>query len=177
MDQAAGEGRAPGAGEPEGHPQPDDPNNNQNNPDNVDDPVVGAADAVIEGLAKKYANAFVDLPLTDEQDDQEDEEQGDGVNTPPIDDPGTETESDEDDMSALKDTKTGKISTEAIPDNTGMDRVVQAMQGYWKSDDIPVHRVRGDSKQMERLTKNTREATKTLRDRLKEENKKFDGNI
>ena len=40
---------------------------------------------------------------------------------------------------------------------------------------IPATRAVGDEKDTSRQLKNTRDATKALRDRLKEENKKFDG--
>ena len=56
-----------------------------------------------------------------------------------------------------------------------MKRLSTEFGGITLSDDVPIHRVRGTTAQEERQAKNTREASKALRDRLKDESKKFDG--
>ena len=56
----------------------------------------------------------------------------------------------------------------------GMRRISTEFGGILL-DDIPVYRAHGIAAQEERQTKNTREASKALRNRLKDESKKFDG--
>lgn len=56
-----------------------------------------------------------------------------------------------------------------------MKRLSTEFGGITLSDDVPIYRVRGTAAQEERQAKNTREAGKALRDRLKDESKKFDG--
>lgn len=57
----------------------------------------------------------------------------------------------------------------------GMKRVATQFHRIIRLDDVPVNRIRGTPQEEERQAKNTREATKALKDRLKDEHKKFDG--
>ena len=57
----------------------------------------------------------------------------------------------------------------------GMKRIATQFGGMSRLDDVPLNRKRGSAQEVERQSKNTREASKALRDRLKDESKKFDG--
>ena len=51
----------------------------------------------------------------------------------------------------------------------GMKRIATDFGGIKLADDVPIYRERGTTAQEERQAKNTREASKALRDRLKDE--------
>ena len=64
---------------------------------------------------------------------------------------------------------------EMVNKHYGMKRLATDYGGMTLVDDVPMTRVAGATAQEERQAKNTREASKALRDRLKDESKKFDG--
>ena len=107
----------------------------------------------------------------DEEGGNQDEDNGDNH-------PGGALDSD-DDTHAEEEDEPEEINRMARANGNkqgyGMDRLSADFGGINLADDVPIHRAAGERQQEERQAKNTREATKALRDRLKDESKKFDG--
>ena len=107
-----------------------------------------------------------------QEDDTQDEDNG--GNNPRRDslDSDDDTHAEDDDPVIIINTMAG---TNGSKQGYGMERLSADFGGINLTDDVPIHRAPGEPQQEERQAKNTREATKALRDRLKDESKKFDG--
>ena len=108
-----------------------------------------------------------------EDQESENQDEDNGANNP-----GEPLDSD-DDTHAEEEDEPEEINRMAGANGNkqgyGMDRLSADFGGLNLTDDVPIHRAPGEPQQEERQAKNTREATKALRDRLKDESKKFDG--
>ena len=93
----------------------------------------------------------------------------------PGDNSGTDSGSEDTESTSSEEDLPRYAMAQSDPLQWGMKRTSSQIHGLNRADEVPITRYATTAQESERQAKNTREATKTLRDRLKDENKKFDG--